>query len=153
MTDRAQALHALRSPRSAGLPTPPPRPALVLPDLGDAGGSPGSDPGAAGDGQPAAGPAPAPTAAHEPEAAAELGSDQGPRFTFDGLVARPVQTCKAMTDVRAAQPAKALNIDVTPSTADSFDERCRALRVKKKDVVEVLLRAWLAAAPASDKTA
>lgn len=48
-----------------------------------------------------------------------------------------------MTDQRASQPSKPLNVDISPVTADAFDERCRTLRVKKKDVVEVLLRAWL----------
>lgn len=64
---------------------------------------------------------------------------------FAALVDRPVETCKAMTDARQAEPSKPLNIDITPGTAAAFDDRCRTLRVKKKDVVEVLLRAWLEA--------
>lgn len=64
-------------------------------------------------------------------------------FSFDALVERPGETCKAMTDVRASQASKPLNVDITPATAEAFDDQCRKLRVKKKDVVEVLLRAWL----------
>lgn len=69
---------------------------------------------------------------------------EGP-FTFRSLVDRPQATCKAMTDERLQQPSKPLNVNITPATAEAFDDRCRAMRLKKKDVVEVLLRAWLAA--------
>jgi len=151
MTDRAEALHALRPARAAGLPAPPPRPIVVLPDL-------------------------EPESSKQDHAASDIdtaevasasldGGDASPKrrqaqfaetsdgqssidttsFAFAALVDRPVETCKAMTDIRASQASKPLNVDITPDTADAFDERCRTLRVKKKDVVEVLLRAWLEA--------
>jgi len=47
-------------------------------------------------------------------------------------------------------PARPLNVDLTPETAAEFDDRCRALRLKKKDVVELLLRGWLTASAPAD---
>jgi len=160
VTDRAQALHAFRASRTAGLPAPPTRSVVALPDLG-AETDPGTENHAEGNAtarqldeqQP-------PSNQGEGVSGEGRGSPRGRQqhhagvgrddtsaghasLSFEALVERPVQTCKTMTDIRLSSPSKPLNVDITPSTADAFDERCRALRVKKKDVVEVLLRAWL----------
>ena len=45
--------------------------------------------------------------------------------------------------VREGQPSKPLNVDLTPDVARASTTGCRAMRLKKKDVVELLLRAWL----------
>ena len=79
-----------------------------------------------------------------PEATEGVLEPESP-FTFRALVERPWATCKAMTDARMQQPSKPLNVDISPATAQAFDDRIRTMRLKKKDVVEVLLRAWLAA--------
>lgn len=154
MTNRADALQALRPARAAALPAPGPRPVSALPpldlssgdtdpadhDITEATCPPLRSPAAERQESPPPPPQAAPTAASP-------GSGPAPNptspFTFDDLVAEPTATCKAMTDARLSQPAKPLNVDLTPATADAFDDRCRALRIKKKDVAEVLLRAWL----------
>lgn len=149
MKNRAEALHALRPGRAAGLPAPPPRPIIVLPDL---------EPHVMGDDNDVESDATSPGMAleaavtrSEPQAPSSTGDGVAPvgkaSFSFAALVDHPEETCKAMTDARALQPAKPLNVDITPGVADAFNERCRTLRVKKKDVVEVLLRAWLESSP------
>ncbi len=70
-------------------------------------------------------------------------------FTIDELLEDPIATCRRMAVLREDMPARPLNVDLTPETASSFNERCRDLRIKKKDVVEVLLRAWLDATGSS----
>lgn len=49
-----------------------------------------------------------------------------------------------MSAHRENMPGRPLNVDLTPRLAARFDDHARALRVKKKDVVELLLRGWLA---------
>lgn len=71
------------------------------------------------------------------------GGGDGP-FTLGRLLADPITVCRAMSTHREDMPARPLNVDLTPTVARRFDDECRALRVKKKDVVEVLLRGWLA---------
>lgn len=50
-----------------------------------------------------------------------------------------------MTVLREDMAARPLNADLTPETFKAVSERCRDLRVNKKDIVEVLLRTWLEA--------
>jgi hypothetical protein len=64
-------------------------------------------------------------------------------FALDNLLGDPVAACRAMSRYREDMPARALNVDLTPDIARRFDEQCRALRIKKKDVIELLLRGWL----------
>ncbi len=74
----------------------------------------------------------------------------GGAFTLSALLQDPAATCRAVGTYREAMPARPLNVDLTPETAAAFDDRCRALRLKKKDVVEVLLRGWLTAQAPAD---
>lgn len=75
----------------------------------------------------------------------QRGDDEGGEpFTLRELLTDPIAVCRAMSAHREGMPARPLNVDLTPTVARRFDDECRALRVKKKDVVEVLLRSWLA---------
>ncbi len=74
----------------------------------------------------------------------------GGAFTWAALLQDPTATCRAVGAYREAMPARPLNVDLTPETAAEFDNRCRALRLKKKDVVELLLRSWLTASAPAD---
>jgi hypothetical protein len=88
----------------------------------------------------------------EPAATSTAADSATPvRSGFDRLVVDPVDACRTMGMLREGQPSKPLNVDLTPDVASRFDDRCRALRVKKKDVVELLLRAWLDRADVSAK--
>lgn len=128
MSDRAAALRSLRS-RTDGLPPPPPL-------------APGNN--TTGDTAPPREPR-RPSALEE----AQQGSadESLPRrygsTSLDALLTDPVRACRDMGNLRENMPARPLNVDLTPEVAAAFDEQCRALRVKKKDVVELLLRGWL----------
>lgn len=117
-TERSDALQAFRTARAAGLPPPPTRLA------------------------PAPPPGPEATA---PEPSSKASSQRRDDFTLTELVQDPTSTCRRMASLREDMPARPLNVDLTPETATDFNDRCRELRVKKKDVIEVLLRAWLQA--------
>lgn len=143
MTDRSAVLRAFRSSRTEGLPSPPPlataghsRPAELDNSPSDSGGQ---DPGVR---QPDAA---TPSLPGQP--AADLPAQhEGPpsgELTLSALLANPVSTCRAMSIRRESMPSRPLNVDLTPDVAARFDEQCRTLRVKKKDLVEVLLRGWL----------
>lgn len=120
-TSRAAALQALRPSRTDGLPSPPSR----------------REPSAV----------PEPAVADPPARPVGLGPQSSDEATFrlDQLFEDPAGTCRRMAQSREEMPARPLNVDLTPETARAFSDRCRALRVNKKDVVEVLLRAWLEA--------
>jgi hypothetical protein len=170
MSDRAASLAALRPSRSTALPPPPtlararqtpddpPVPGPGQPEPSEENSPAQAEvadtaavtPAAEVD-EPAAVAAPAagrrPRSAetkHEPAATSTAAeSSTTARSGFDRLVADPVDACRTMGLLREGQPSKPLNVDLTPDVAGRFDDRCRALRVKKKDVVELLLRAWL----------
>ena len=118
--DRSEALQAFRTARAASLPPPPTRLASAAT-------------------LPAFEVAPAPEPPRQPS------TSPGDTFTVDELIREPVPTCRRMATLREDMPTRPLNVDLTPDTASSFSDRCRELRVKKKDVVEVLLRAWMEA--------
>jgi hypothetical protein len=164
MTDRATSLTALRPSRSTALPPPPtlarqrqthddpPVPDPRQPEPSEENSPAQADDAAAATPaaevvQPAtaAGRRPRPSEAKdEPTATSTAVESSNPvRSGFDRLVADPVDACRTMGMLREGQPSKPLNVDLTPGVAGRFDDRCRALRVKKKDVVELLLRAWL----------
>ena len=170
MTDRAAALAALRPSRSSTLPPPP---TLAPPPADEPKRQPVSgrpeqeirpEQGATGESTPVEDASIATRTGADPQptdqpttrsAGGRRGGNSGSATTsggaasssrrtrFEELVANPVDTCRTMGMVREGQPSKPLNVDLTPDVARSFDDRCRALRVKKKDVVELLLRAWL----------
>lgn len=118
--ERSEALQAFRTTRTVGLPPPPARLAsATTPPVSQVAAPTESPPG--------------PSAGEEDT------------FTVDELVREPVRTCRRMARLREDMPARPLNVDLTPETASTFSDRCRELRLKKKDVVEVLLRAWLEA--------
>lgn len=116
--ERSEALQAFRTARTDGLPPPPARLAATTT-------------------------LPVRDVATPPAARPEPAANERDSFTMDELVKEPVRTCRRMATLREDLPARPLNVDLTPETAFIFNERCRELRVKKKDVVEVLLRAWL----------
>jgi hypothetical protein len=129
VTDRAAALRSLRTSRTDGLPPPPP--------VASGGGATASS---------------RPSPPEEPRrqlsdvSRQEASGDTGhPHETtsLDALLADPVRACREMGNLRENMPARPLNVDLTPDVAAAFDQQCRTLRVKKKDVVELLLRGWL----------
>jgi hypothetical protein len=131
VSDRAAALRSLRS-RTEGLPPPPalsPAPRAAS----------GEDPVARVQGRRDES-----FAGRDPADRGEEASDTaaGPA-SWQALLADPVKACRDMANRRENMPARPLNVDLTPAAAAAFDEQCRALRVKKKDVVELLLRGWL----------
>ncbi len=146
MNDRAGALRGLRASRTAGLPPPPPLEVAREP-LTTSGNT----------GQPADSTAPEPEEPFGSQSPNGVGKDfpmsaspsddltGGGAFTWAALLQDPTATCRAVGAYREAMPARPLNVDLTPETATAFDDRCRALRLKKKDVVELLLRGWLTA--------
>lgn len=118
--ERSEALQAFRTARTVGLPPPPARlTSATTPTKTEA--------------------------ASPPQVQLEPTPSEEDTFTMNGLVSEPVRTCRRMAAIREDMPARPLNVDLTPDTASMFTDRCRELRVKKKDVVEVLLRAWLEA--------
>lgn len=159
MSDRAASLAALRPSRSTALPPPPtlsrPRqthddppvsdrraaelaegepPSVV--EAGDAAAPPSvtgvEDSGAVA--APAAGRRTRSAAAKDgPAARSTVAESSTPiRSGFDRLIADPVDACRTMGMLREGQPSKPLNVDLTPDVASRFDDRCRALRVKKR---------------------
>jgi hypothetical protein len=133
VTDRAAALRSLRSDRTEGLPPPPALvPAPPSPPTND------SEP-------PARDVTPSEPAPVEPQAGRAHSGSAGSQYpaSLNALLADPVKACRDMGHLRENLPARPLNVDLTPAVAAAFDEQCRALRVKKKDVVELLLRGWL----------
>lgn len=152
MTDRAGALRSLRPSRTDGLPPPPPLQAGPdrLAVLSPPAEPPEPQTSEAESDRPQRRSA---TGAEQPEAM-PVGVDMsaGGLFTLVALIQDPAATCRAIAGHREAMPARPLNVDLTPETASAFDDRCRALRLKKKDVVEVLLRGWLTAQGTSPPT-
>lgn len=170
MSDRSASLAALRPSRSTALPPPPtlppPRDTREDPQVPDRGRrtdppqaeAPAERPPAdetpavrtTGVDAPAAGRrASSPAAKDDPAASSADARAATPiRSGFDRLVTDPVDACRTMGMLREGQPSKPLNVDLTPGVASRFDDRCRTLRLKKKDVVELLLRAWLEQADA-----
>ncbi len=151
MNDRAGALRGLRASRTAGLPPPPPL-EVARERLTTSGNT----------GQPAESAAPEPEKPSESQSPNGVGKHLptlaspdddltgGGAFTWAALLQDPTATCRAVGAHREAMPARPLNVDLTPETATAFDDRCRALRLKKKDVVELLLRGWLTAPSSTD---
>lgn len=132
MTDRAAALRSLRSSRAEGLPPPPPiPPTQAAPEPEWTPPAPRLEIAAAAENQDHTG-----TDTSRPAVAQ-------PQTRLDDLLADPVRACRDMGNLRENMPARPLNVDLTPDLAAAFDEQCRTLRVKKKDVVELLLRGWL----------
>jgi hypothetical protein len=151
MTDRAGALRALRPSRTDGLPPPPP-PLLEAASDGPVGLTASSPPklpaseGGSGqlDRQPGH------DVDQRPPGPVADDLSVGGMFTLMALLQDPAAACRAIGGHREAMPARPLNVDLTPETATAFDDRCRTLRLKKKDVVELLLRGWLTATPAGN---
>lgn len=125
-TSRTAALQALRPSRTDGLPPPPSR------------RQPDEPPGFGSTSFPA-----------RPAELSPPSSDEA-TFRLDQLLEDPSGTCRRMAQIREDMPARPLNVDLTPETARAFSDRCRALRVHKKDVIEVLLRAWLETAAVTE---
>lgn len=134
MTERSVAIRGLRHARTDGIPPP----STVI------AGNEGVE-STASIGQ---GPTPSEMPG-QPTQGTEVGRthasthDSTPIFDLDNLLRDPVAACRAMSRYREDMPVRALNVDLTPGIARRFDDQCRVLRVKKKDVVELLLRGWL----------
>ena len=85
-----------------------------------------------------------PGRASKPSKSAGLSpASNAPVGIWNALLADPRGTCQQMSYERENLPARPLNVNITPDVAAGFDDQCRRLRVKKKDVVELLLRGWL----------
>jgi hypothetical protein len=127
VSDRAAALRSLRS-RTEGLPPPPalsPAPREESPARAQSRRDES-------------------LARRDPADRGEEASDAAVNpASWQALLADPLKACRDMANRRENMPARPLNVDLTPAAASAFDEQCRALRVKKKDVVELLLRGWL----------
>ncbi len=146
MTDRAGALRGLRPSRTVGLPPPPPL--EVARERSTTSGTDGKSTGSIAPSSEEQSESQSPSGAGKRTSApASLSDDltRGGAFTLTALLEDPAATCRAVGTYREAMPARPLNVDLTPETAAAFDDHCRALRLKKKDVVEVLLRGWLTA--------
>lgn len=143
MTDRATALRAFRKDRTDGLPPPPPLDPHPLPPRVDVGSVAGPEGGPGVPGRSS-------TASRERQSDQQAGLCPTAVATaattpalIDRLLRDPVAACRAMSAHRENSPARPLNVDLTPDLARGFDDKCRELRIKKKDVVELLLRGWL----------
>lgn len=64
--------------------------------------------------------------------------------TLDQLFHDVVAACRDMAYYREAMPVRALNVNITSGVRGAFERHCKDLRINMKDVVEMLLRGWLA---------